>query len=108
MLLLYGVERDFGYKKMDSLEKPFSTDDNCESLIRAQENGCEHTNCHLKMIIDRISFVILLVISLVAALTHGAPIESDDFNSEVNTPIPILSQTEINSPDGSFSYRYFE
>lgn len=103
MLLLYGAECDFWYKKMDSLEKPFSADDNCESLIRAQGKGCEHIDYQLKMIIDRIS----LMISLLVALAHGAPIdESNEFNSEIITPVPILSQTELNSPDGSFSYRY--
>lgn len=52
--------------------------------------------------IDRIS----LVISLLAALSQGAPIEiGGEVLPEVITPIPILSQTEVNSPDGSFSYR---
>lgn len=86
---------------MDSLEKIFSAEDNCESLIR---KSCEYIDWQFKMMIDRISLVILIV----AVLAYGAPIESEEFNSELNTPVPILSQTELNSPDGSFSYRYFD
>lgn len=33
---------------------------------------------------------------------HGA---ESSFNPNLNTPIPIISQTDISSPDGSFSYR---
>lgn len=55
-----------------------------------------------KMWIDRIS----LIISILAALAQGTPIEiSGDAAPEVYTPIPIISQTDTSSPDGSFSYR---
>lgn len=40
------------------------------------------------------------------ALTVAVPIEIlGDEQVDANTPIPILSQTDEISPDGSFSYR---
>lgn len=50
---------------------------------------------------------IILVISVLAALAQGSPIEiGDEIVPEMYTPIPIISQqTDIGSPDGSFSYR---
>nr|AJF83751.1 cuticle protein [Sitodiplosis mosellana] len=55
------------------------------------------------MFIDRIS----LVISILSAFAQAIPIEiSGEAVPEVNTPIPIISQTDTSSPDGSFSYSF--
>lgn len=54
------------------------------------------------MLTNRIS----LVISILTALAKGTPIEiGGEILPEVDTPIPIISQTETSAPDGSFSYR---
>ncbi|XP_031640994.1 endocuticle structural glycoprotein SgAbd-2-like [Contarinia nasturtii] len=57
------------------------------------------------MFVNRISFVI----SMLTALTQAAPIEilgDEQIVPDTNTPIPILSQTDEISPDGSFSYSF--
>lgn len=51
-------------------------------------------------------FIHSIILVILVAITQGAPIEiTDEIQPEIFTPIPILSQTEDNLPDGSFSYR---